>query len=138
MRFPARLKPDTNGSINVSFPDIPEALTFGKTEADALTHAADALETALDFYFEDGRPVPAPSGLKRGQRWVDLAPAVSATVLLHNELLAQDVGPAELARRMGIPKQEMTRILDLRHATKIDTIGAALAALGKRLELQVL
>lgn len=29
LRYPVRLKPDTNGTIRVEFPDIPEAHTFG-------------------------------------------------------------------------------------------------------------
>jgi antitoxin HicB len=71
MQFPARFKREPgSGAFNVSFPDIPEALTFGITEQEAIHHALDALETALDFYFEDGRPIPVPSLRKRGQRFI--------------------------------------------------------------------
>jgi antitoxin HicB len=138
MQFPARFKREPgSGAFNVSFPDIPEALTFGITEQEAIHHALDALETALDFYFEDGRPIPVPSLRKRGQRFIELPPSVAGTVLLHNEMLRQKVRPIDLAKRMGIPRQEMTRMLNLRHTTKIDTTAQALAALGKRLELHV-
>lgn len=138
MRYPAKLKRDTgSGAFNVQFPDIPEALTYGEDEQDALRHAVDALETALDFYFEDKRPIPLPSAPKRGQKLVELPPTVAATVLLHNEMLRQKVRPIDLAKRMGIPRQELTRMLNLRHSTKIDTTAQALAALGKRLELKV-
>jgi antitoxin HicB len=34
--------------------------------------------------------------------------------------------------------QEVNRVIDLGHATKIDTIALALAALGLRLELNVI
>jgi len=34
----------------VTFPDIPEAITFGENESEALKQAVDALETALSFY----------------------------------------------------------------------------------------
>jgi len=40
---------------------------------------------------------------------------------------------AELSRRMGARPQELTRIMDLVHATKIDTVADALVALGKQL-----
>lgn len=69
LSYPARLKRDGRGFM-VSFPDIPEALTCGSTREEALKMAADALATALEFYAEDGRPVPAPSKLKRGQALV--------------------------------------------------------------------
>jgi antitoxin HicB len=138
MRFPVRIvRQKQAGNYAVYFPDIPEALTCGDTTEDALHQAANALESALDFYFEDGRVIPTPSERKRGQQWVMLAPTIAAKVLLHNEMVKQKVRPIELARRMGIPRQELTRMLNLRHKTKIDSTAAALAALGKRLELRV-
>ncbi|WP_432262681.1 type II toxin-antitoxin system HicB family antitoxin [Cupriavidus sp. TMH.W2] len=136
LRFPANIVPDGNGFV-VSFPDIPEALTSGDTIEQAREMAADALATAMEFYFEDGRPVPLPSKAKRGQHLVELPASVSAKVLLLNEMIAQGVTQAELARRLHTRKQEVQRIVNLDHATKIDTIEAAFRALGKRLELTV-
>ena len=138
MRFPVRLVYHrSSANFAVSFPDIPEALTCGDTHADALRHAQDALETALDFYFDFGREIPKPSAPKRGQKLVELPPSIAAKVLLHNEMIRQKVRPIDLAKRMGIPRQELTRVLNLKHNTKIDTTAQALQALGKRLELHV-
>lgn len=136
LRFPANIVPD-DGGFAASFPDIPEALTSGDTIEQAREMAADALATAMEFYFEDGRPVPLPSKAKRGQHLVELPASVSAKVLLLNEMIAQGVTQAELARRLNTRKQEVQRIVNLDHATKIDTIEAAFRALGKRLELTV-
>ena len=136
LSYPARVARDGDGFM-VSFPDIPEALTGAPTREQALDMAADALTTAMDFYFEDRRPVPAPSEVKRGQVLVDLPLSVSAKVLLLNEMLRQQMKPAELARRMNVRPQEVNRITTLSHPTKIDTISQALAAMGKRLELSV-
>jgi len=121
--------------ITVSFPDIPEAHTFGNSREHALAMAKEALETAMEFYFDDRRAVPAPSQAKRGQAVVELAPSVAAKVLLLNEMLRQKVRPVELARRIGATRQEVNRLTNLRHATKIDRIDEALRALGKRLYL---
>lgn len=136
MRYPARIERDGDGFM-VSFRDIPEALTGAGTLEEAHTIAADALRIAMDFYFEGRRAVPLPSDLSSGEKFIELAPSVAAKVLLLNELLAQHITPSELARRMGIRKQEVTRIMDLEHPTKIDTIAAALAAAGRSLELSV-
>ena len=133
MRYPVRLKAAEEGGYVVTSPDIPEAITQGEDVEDALLHAADALESALDFYFEDRRPVPAPSKPKRGQRVVELPASVSAKVLLLNEMLRQKVRPAELARRIGTTPQEVNRLTNIRHRTRIDGIDKALRALGKRL-----
>lgn len=136
LRFPADVVADGDGFV-VSFPDIPEALTSGDSIAHACAMAADALATAMEFYFEDGRQVPLPSKPRRNQHLVELPASVSAKVLLLNEMLAQGVSQAELARRLHTRKQEVQRIVNLEHATKIDTIEAAFRALGRRLELTV-
>ena len=134
--YPARVTRDGDGFM-VSFPDIPEALTGAKDREEAIALAADALTTAMDFYFEDRRPVPPPSEPKRGQITVDLPPSVAAKVLLLNEMVAQGKRPAELARLMHARPQEVTRLIDLHHPTKIDTVAAALQALGRRLDLRL-
>jgi len=97
--------------------------------------AADALLTAMDFYFEDKRTVPPPSAIEDGEELIALPASAWAKVLLLNEMVAQHVGPSELAHRMGTTKQQANRLTDLRHATKIDTLASALNALGRRLEL---
>jgi antitoxin HicB len=136
LNYPVYLEAAEEGGFVVTFPDIPEAITQGEDEADAMLHAADALETALDFYFEDARPVPAPSKPKRGQRVIELPASLSAKVLLLNEMVTQKVRPAELARRLQVTPQEVTRLIDLHHTSKIDGIAGALKALGKTMEIR--
>ena len=121
MRYPITIEPD-GSSFLVTFLDIPEAITQGSDFAEALEMAKDALESELDFYFEDQRPVPAPSKLKKGQLYVELSPSISAKVLLLNEMILQRVRPADLARRLDVKPQEITRLMDIKHLTKIDTI----------------
>ena len=135
MRYPIKFEHDETGWC-VSFPDIPEALTGGDTREEALSLAQDALVTAFDFYFEDRRPVPMPS--TDGEEFIDVPASVAAKVLLLNAMIATGTTPAELARRLGTRPQEVNRIVTLNHATKIDTIEAALKALGKRLEITAL
>lgn len=134
MKYPATLTPD-NGGFVVTFRDIPEAITQGDDEADALAMAKDALVTAMDFYFEDRRPVPPPSAPVAGERLVALPLSVSAKVLLLNAMIERQVRPADLARLMGIKPQEVNRIIDLEHNTKIDTVADAMAALGCELDV---
>jgi antitoxin HicB len=135
MRYPANFKPDGQ-FILVTFPDIPEAITQGDSIEDALVHAADALTSALDFYIEDGNPIPLPSRLKRGQYMVELPASYTAKILLLQEMAAQKIRPAELARRLKVTPQEVTRLIDPRHKTRIDGIAGALKALGKTLEIR--
>lgn len=136
MIYPAKLTPEDGGYV-VTFRDIPEAITQGDSREEAIGMAADALATAMEFYFEDRRQVPAPSPRRRGEVDIDLPASLSAKVLLLNELLVQKVTNAELARRLGTTPQVVTRIVDLGHTTKVDTIADALRALGRRLEVSV-
>lgn len=138
MKFPVTLTPDeADGGFVVTFHDIPEAITQGETVEEALAMAHEALATAMEFYFEDKRAVPAPSKLKRGQHVVELPVSLSAKVLLLNEMVKQNIRPAELARRLNTTPQEVNRLTNLRHITRIDGIAAALHALGKHLDLRV-
>ena len=136
MLYPVKLTPAEEGGFVVTFPDIPEAITQGDDRDSALAMALDALITSLDFYFEDKRMVPNPSRVKRGGDFIELPLSVVAKVLLLNEMLREKVRPTDLARRLGVTKQEVNRLLDLRHTTKIDAVANALKALGKTLELQ--
>jgi len=135
MHYPANIRPDGKFFL-VTFPDIPEAITQGNDIEDAKRHGADVLESALDHYLESGLPIPAPSRLKRGQHLIGLPASIAAKVLLLNEMIAQKVRPAELARRLQVTPQEVTRLINPRHKSKIDGIAIALKALGKTLEIR--
>lgn len=138
MKFPVTLTPDeADGGFVVTFRDIPEAITQGETVEEALAMAHEALETAIEFYFEDNRAVPTPSKPQRGQHVVELAVSLSAKVLLLNEMVTQNIRPAELARRLNTTPQEVNRLTNLRHTTRIDGIAAALHALGRHLEISI-
>ncbi len=70
MRYPVKLEKDGDGWF-AYFPDIPEALTSGTSIEHALQMAKDALITAMDFHFEDGRAVPIPGAMVAGQYAVE-------------------------------------------------------------------
>jgi antitoxin HicB len=90
----------------------------------------------MEFYFDDRRVVPGPSKPKRGQPLVELPASVPAKALLLSEMLRQKVRPAELARRIGTTPQEVNRLTNIRHTSKIDGIAGAMKALGKTLEIR--
>lgn len=137
MRYPALFAPADEGGYVVTFRDIPEAITQGDDDIEAMEMAEDVLISSMDFYFEDKRPVPPPSRLEPGERMVALPASVAAKVLLLNEMLAQKVGPSELARRLKTTPQVVNRLIELQHATKIDKVEQALGCLGRRLEMRV-
>ena len=134
--YPARVEEHADGYV-VMFRDIPEANTSGQSLEEAMEMAADGLAVAMDFYFEDRRQVPLPSKAKRGETPVAVSASLSAKVLLLNEMVKASITPAQLARKLHTSPQIVNRIVDLHHATKIDTIAEALEAMGKKLVVSI-
>ncbi|MFC3873284.1 type II toxin-antitoxin system HicB family antitoxin [Neisseria musculi] len=128
------LTPDDNGTFLVTFPDIPEAVAVGEDKESAAIEALDGLLCALDGYFEDRRAIPLPS-TEQGSDTVTLPALETAKVLLLNEMIAQGVKKAEMARRLDVHMPQIDRLLDLRHNTKIDFLEKAAEKLGKHLSI---
>ena len=133
LEYPCTLEEDEEtGGFVASIPDIPEALTGGKTVAEALGMAEDALSVAMTFYLEEDKDVPLPSRRKAGQYLVSPSALMSLKVALREALKESGKRPADLARMMNLDFKGVSRVLDPNHATKLATLEAALGALGKR------
>ena len=130
--WPVRLQRQEDGSVLVSFADIPEALTEGPTEADALIEAGDCLIAALGGYVEGRRAIPRPSAA-RGRRVVALPVLVAAKIALYAAMRAQKVSNTALAGRLGLTEGAVRRLVDLDHRSHIGQIEAALRELGQLL-----
>jgi antitoxin HicB len=102
LMYATELFRDDNGTIRVEFPDVPEANSFGDTEDEALAQARDALETALELRLQ-----------------------------LYQSMRDQNVNRAELARRLGWHYPQVVRLFDFEHASHVEQLEAALAAVGR-------
>ena len=69
--YPAKFEQEGQ-AYNVSFRDIPEAITCGDDWDDALQMAKDALFTSVDFYREEDRTLPPPSECQEGEIMIAL------------------------------------------------------------------
>lgn len=137
LTYPLTLTPDDNGTFLVQFPDVPEAITVADDDTEALVNGQEALEAAIEIYFDEKRVVPHPSKPKRGQLSVTLPAIVTAKVLLANEMVSQGVRKAELARRLKVHMPQIDRLVDLRHSSKLENIERAFHELGKSLDIRV-
>ena len=136
MLYPAKFDLE-DGCYVVTFRDIPEALTQGYSFDEAKEMSLDALVTALDFYFDDQKTVPVPSPAQEGEHLIELPISIWSKILLLNTMLEARISQADLAKKMQKSRQEMQRIIDLNHNTKIDTIVDALKILGKNPTLSI-
>jgi antitoxin HicB len=136
--YPIRLTPDRrDGGYIVRSRDIPEAISQGESIGDALAAAAGALQAALEARIDDGLDIPAPSAPKRGEHLVGTPITSALKAAVHVALRDSGVSKSELARRMQVDEKEARRMLDPRHPTKVPTLERALAALGRRAEIEV-
>ena len=136
--YPATIRPDGDGFV-VLFPDIPYAHTNGNSRADALANAPDALHAAISMLVEKNMDIPNPSKPRgKSTPLIGLPSAiVDAKAELYRALRSAGVRKAELARRMGIHKQQVERLLDLDHGSRIEQLEAAFAALNMRLTIDI-
>jgi antitoxin HicB len=134
--YPVTLTPD-EGTVMVTFADVPEAITFGMDEDEALLQAVDALTSALTFYVEDRKLLPTPSKPKKGQKTVRPCALECGKLGVYQAMTEQGIKKSELARRLGWHMPQIDRLFDLRHASKLDQIEAAANVLGKHVRLQI-
>jgi antitoxin HicB len=137
MHCPLALRPDRNGTVIAQAIDAPGALTVGRDAPDAIAQAVDALITLFAQLISEGAPIPRPSRPKRGQPLAVLPPQVSAKLAIYQAMLEAGLTPAGFAERLGYDPRQVRRLLDLDHRSRLDQLEAALAALGKRLVLEV-
>jgi antitoxin HicB len=135
--YPVTLTPDDNGTVLVTFADVPEAITFGADEDEALLNAIDALETGLSFYLDARKPLPVASKPKKNQKTIHPSALECAKLGVYQSMTEQGIKKAELARRLGWHMPQVDRLFDLRHASKLDQIEAAAHVLGKHVLIQI-
>ncbi len=137
MNFRITLTKDDNGTIMVTFPDFPEAATYGDDENEARLRAADALETAIEARIADREDIPTPTRAKKGESTIGLSTLMALKVELYREMRAQKVTKAKLARLLRWHAPQVDRLLNVRHHSRLDQMEAAFAALRKRISVKI-
>lgn len=135
--YPVTFTHDENDTIIAEFPDVPEAMTIGSDEKNAIDRAQDALIVALSGYIEDHRDIPPPSKAKKGQKFVHLPPQIAMKIAIYQSMRDQKVTQANLGQCMGIDGRQVRRILDLDHNTTLSQLTSALKCLGKELIIDI-
>jgi len=116
--------------------DVPEALTEGPTVVTCLQAMSEALGAALAGYSLAGHALPVPSQPKSTEHIVPVAPLVAAKLALHSAMRAHEVNNVELARLLGVSEGAVRRLVNPDHASRLDRVLDALAALGQGLIIE--
>jgi antitoxin HicB len=135
--YAARFEPGDEGGVVVTFPDVPEAITQGDSESDAMKQAQEALGLALLTYPRRDLPVPVAKAKGRGLVAIAVEPEVAAKIAVLEAFKRSGISKSELGRRIRRDEKEIRRILDPRHRTKLATLTEALRTLGQQLVIGV-
>lgn len=132
--YPIKLTKDDNGTYLVTSPDFPELTTYGQDKEEARKRAVDAIQEAIAARMADKESIPSPSA---GRLKVMLPTQAVAKVLLYRAMRSQSMSKIELARRLKWHRPQVDRLLNLRHATRLDTMEQAFNTLGKTMRIAV-
>ena len=142
LAYPVRLQ-SLSETVLVSFPDVPEALTEGDTEQDALNEAYDCLVATLAGYIhaEWASDTEDPSAAHGHSPRIELSPIVTAKLALYRAMREQHAvdrrcHSGKAAWNHGEHGKSLAR-LGLVGRSHIDHVAAALDVLGKRLVVAV-
>lgn len=136
LAYPIYLEDDDDTLLATS-PDFPELTTFGDDLEEAIARAADALEEAIAARIHYGEDIPPPSqGAGTTYAYAALPTLTAIKVMLHQEMRAQGLGKAELARRLGWRLPQVDSVLDIQRKTSLDRIDAVMGAMGQRLYVE--
>lgn len=133
--YPYTVYQGFDGAWQVRFPDVASALTEGDTEEEAHALAKDALLAALGGLIKLRGDIPVPS--QPTERMVIVPLLQAAKLALYQAMRAQRLNTVSLGERLGRQEGEIRRMLDLDHATKIETLESALRLLGRQITCEV-
>jgi antitoxin HicB len=129
------LIPAPEGGFVVNFPDLPNGWSQGETRDEALAQAEDLLEEMILGHMAESEdiPLPTPPDVADDRPRVALPALVAAKLEAYRAMRAAGLNKRQLAERLGWRPSQVTRLFDGRHASRLEQIEAALAALGRRL-----
>lgn len=131
--YAVKLTPAEEGGFVVTCRDLPQLITQGEDEDDALVEAADAMDEVFAAYMEGGLPFPAPTKAKRGEHVVSPPAEMVAKAALYVAMQEAGITKVQLAKKLGVDEKEVRRLLDPHYGSKLPRIAQAINALGRRL-----
>lgn len=134
LSYPASLE-RKEGGVLVHFPDFAEARTAGRDERQAIEAAHDCLREALAGRIRDGEEIPEPSPMKADWHLISAPVEISLKVALRDAFGRAGLSKVELAERMDLNENEVRRILDPTHHTKLNRLERAARELGLQLRV---
>ena len=131
--YPVLLTPAEEGGFVVTCRDLPQLVTQGDDEPDALVQAADAMDELFATYMLGAIEFPAPSKPRRREHLVSPPAETTAKAALYVAMRLAGISKTQLAKRLGVDEKEVRRLLDPHYGSKLPRIAHAISLLGQRL-----
>ena len=94
----------------VSFPDLPEVNTWGKTKEDAIAMAKEALEGYV--LVASNRKALPDAKKRKGLVWIELSEQTSFAIWLREQREKCNMSQSDMAKALGIKYQTYQRFED--------------------------
>ena len=133
IRYPARIALQADGSYLVTFVDLVDTFTEGKSHEEAVFNACEVLSVMLAWHLDQSHEVPPPSQSLSDVIYISPDAKTQAALLLR--LARGERSLSELARAMETSWPAAKRLENPLHWPSLKTLDRAAAALGKRLVL---
>jgi antitoxin HicB len=137
LTYPVEIEPDGD-TLLLTCPLLPEVNTFGDDRADALRHGTDALEEAIAARIAAWSDLPMPPAADgTADERITLSLQTTLKALLFSACRSAGITRADLVRRLGWHREQVDRLFRLDHASRIDQLDAAFAAIGKDVSVEL-
>ena len=120
-------------AYNVTFPDLPEAITCGWSWDEAVEMAEDVLGLCLAHYCVHEGYIPTPSLPTEGQVLIPVPPLVAAKLTINAAMREKGITKQALGQKLGIGEDAVRRLLDPNSRTHFTQVEKALRAVGRSL-----
>ena len=117
--------------------DFPQLSGVGKDSSAAAQDLKDNIFKQLRLNISAKQEIPFPPVVLKRQKMIAFSILIAAKICLSNSMIRKNMSKMALARQMKFHLPQVSRLLDLTHTTKIETLEEALSKLGKRLTVGI-
>lgn len=128
---------DETGEYEISYRDFSDLYSTALTEDDIELEAKDGLTACIADMIESRIPIPAPSVAEEEDITIHLPVLTCLKIALHNAMINTGTRKVDLARKLNQKGPQIDRLLDVEHASKVETLEQALYLLGYEVSVSV-
>ena len=128
---------EQTGEYEISYRDFSDLYSVVLHEQDSELEARDRLLVHIADIIASGAVVPAPSPALKGDVLLALPLLACLKIKLHNAIIDSGIRKIDLARKLSLNGAQLERLLDIDHASKVETLEQALYLLGYEIFVSV-